>query len=623
MCGIFGWILRTRAKQTERLLQGLRDELAHRGPDQAGHVLTNLGDKWQIGLAHRRLSIIDLAAGAQPMESHDGKYVIIYNGEIYNYREIKEELIGSGHCFRTDSDTEVFIESFRRWGTRCFNKFRGMFAAAIFDKTENRVILCRDHFGKKPLFYFSGEEGIVFASEINALLKAPYVDKAIDWAALQEYLQNRYVSGPQTFFTGVKKLPAGSFAIWSDGELTISQFYRPPVAQSEPKRISLEIAAGQFSELFQDAVRLRMRSDVSVGAFLSGGVDSSAVVATMAGFTSTPVKTYSVGFPQERFSELAHAKEVAAAFGCDHHELMLEEEDFIENWPKAVLHRGAPLSETADIPIFLLSREAKKSVTVVLTGEGADEVFAGYPKHRAERWADWYQRLVPPGLHSTFLDPVSARLPESASRLATLLSAFGERSPGQRMFRWFGNMSEREREALYRGPAVSLPAKVAPSEVSGSSLRRVLLFDQVSWLPDNLLERADRMMMAWSIEGRMPFMDTEIAKFAAGIPDHLHLQHRRGKTVLREAMKNVIPRHLLERRKVGFRVPVHLWMRHRLRKPLTDMLCSGDSIVRSFCNPVFVDRVVAEHLEEQKNHEKLLWGLLNLEIFLREFRPSM
>ncbi|BAR54387.1 asparagine synthase (glutamine-hydrolyzing) [Bradyrhizobium diazoefficiens] len=622
MCGIFGWVLGANRRQDRETLVSLTDLMSHRGPDGSGYWLGETSDeRFHVGFGHRRLSIIDIGGGAQPMSSADRRFTVIFNGEIYNYVELRQELIVLGHRFRTNSDTEVLIEAYRAWQLDAVCKFRGMFSFALWDEAEQRLILARDAFGKKPLFLAELNGGLLFGSEIEPLVQFPGFERAFDYEALGHYLLNRYVPGPSTFFRAVKKLPPGHYAVWQSGTLKTTRYFTPPLATTSPDVKSFDEAICLFKRAFDEAVRIRMRSDAPFGAYLSGGVDSSAVVATMVKHSTEPVRTFSVGFREAEYSETDHARVVAGQFGTIHNELFVEPESFMAHWSTAVLRRGAPVSEASDIPIFMLSELASASVKMVLTGEGADELMGGYPKHRAERWIGLYQWLMPHLLHERVIYPLVRSLPYGMRRMKILALAAGERDVVNRMRVWFGGLSVGETEAMLDRLLSATPPDLFPysSEIQ-SSLRRTLFFDQTSWLPDNLLERGDRMMMAGSIEGRMPFMDTVLAGVVARFPDEFLTGGKGGKTVLRAAMDKILPPEIMRRKKVGFRVPVGEWFKGTYRDFLQDMLVSETSSLTRMVSGPKLRGFIAEHLNGRQNHERILWSLVNLEIFLRTFR---
>ncbi len=621
MCGLFGWILPSSKRLDQDILVNLTDRLAHRGPDGSGNFLCDTRDgAFQVGLGHRRLSIIDIAGGVQPMWNRGRTLLLIFNGEIYNYIELREELKAFGHIFETQSDTEVLLEAYERWGVDALPRLRGMFAFAIWDIARQKLVLARDAFGKKPLFLAEQDGRLIFSSEIEPLTCFPGLDRGIDVEALDHYLLNRYVPGPLTFFRSIRKLQPGCHAVWEAGQLSIRRYFVPPFATVSPDVTRMEHAVALFREAFDESVHIRMRSDAPYGAYLSGGIDSSAVVGAMVRHSSGPVRTFSVGFCETSYSELDHARTVGAFFGTDHHELVVTPDDFFAHWPQAIVHRGAPVSEASDSPILMLSKEASRTVKMVLTGEGADELLGGYPKHRAEQWVGLYQRLVPHRLHHGFVSPMLYALPYGMRRIKIAATAAGERDLADRMRVWFGGTSVDERDAMMGVHRSSAPPDGYPfSAKIGSSVRRTLFFDQTSWLPDNLLERGDRMMMAGSIEGRMPFMDTVLSGVVARFPDRFLVGQRGGKVVLRRVMQDVLPPAILNRKKVGFRVPFNAWFRGTLRDFTRDMLTSDASHVRRICDSTVVDRLVFEHLDGRQNNERMLWSLINLEMFLRAF----
>src|SRR3984893_3258869 len=579
MCGIFGWVVEAAKHQDRNTLLSLTDLMSHRGPDGSGYQLDETSDeRFQIGFGHRRLSIIDIGGGAQPMSSEDGRFTVIFNGEIYNYLELRQELVALGHRFRTNSDTEVLIEAYRAWQLHAVRRLRGMFGFALWDEAEQRLILARDAFGKKPLFLAELQGVLLFGSEIEPLVQFPGFNRAFDSEALGHYLLNRYVPGPSTFFRAVKKLQPGHYAVWQSGTLKTTRYFTPPFATTVPDVKSFDDAIRLFEGTFDEAVRIRMRSDAPFGAYLSGGIDSSAVVATMVKHSAEPVRTFSVGFREAEYSELDHARVIADRFATVHNELVVEPDSFMEHWSTAVLRRGAPVSEASDVPIFMLSEMASRTVKMVLTGEGADELMGGYPKHRAEQWIGLYQLLMPHLLHERLIYPLVRSLPYRMRRVKILAMAAGERDLANVMRVWFGGLSVVESEAMLGRLLSATPPDLFPySSEMESSLRRTLFFDQTSWLPDNLLERGDRMMMAGSIEGPMPFMDNGVGSLVARFPDAVLVGKAKGKVVLRAAMSKTLPHEILFRKKVGFRVPIGEWFRGPYRDFVREVLTSESS----------------------------------------------
>lgn len=600
----------------------MADAIRHRGPDDEGFLETATRDgKFQVGLAHRRLSIIDLSTGHQPMSNEDGRIQIVFNGEIYNFQGLRDELIQLGYRFRTQSDTETIIHAYEEWGSKCISRFRGMFAFAIWDANREQLFLARDRYGKKPLFLYERDGQLVFASEIKAILAFPGVQVKVDQDALWDYFAYRYVPAPATLFAGIRKLMPGSYAIWERGKLTETCYFRPADRCIRQEAVLPTDPVATFLEHLDEAVRIRMISDVPFGAFLSGGIDSSAVVGLMSRHSDLAIKTFSVGFAESAYSELGYASTIATLFKTDHHELTITQRDFLENLPKLVRSRDAPVAEASDIPIYLLSAEARRTVKMVLTGEGSDEFLGGYPKHVYERYVADYQH-IPRYFRNGLIEPLCRALPYGARRIKTAIANFSICDRAERMPRWFGALSKDERRHLLAFTAHGQDPTTAvqfATENGNSALRNILYFDQTSWLPDNLLERGDRMTMAASIEARMPFMDHELAAYASSLPDEWRVSGRVTKRILREAMKRLLPPAILERPKVGFRVPINEWFRGSLRGYLTDQLTGPDARTRAYYQPEVLRRYLQEHFSGRQNHEKLLWCLLNLEIWHREY----
>lgn len=623
MCGIFGWVKAGGVAHREAVLRRALDAQFHRGPDGSGTLFSHLNCGSEVALGHRRLAIIDPSGGAQPFVSHDQDLTVSYNGEIYNYVELREELKALGHRFRTDSDTEVLIEAYRAWGADCLPKFRGMFAFALHDRRRNKVILARDPFGKKPLFVADIPGGFAFSSDIAALSDFTHLESQIDDSVLPEYLSARYVEGPRTFFRGITKLLPGTYATWEGDRLHTERYFTPPIAYTETERLEPRDALRAFSSTLDEAVRIRMRSDAKFGAFISGGLDSSVIAALMARHSPHPISTFAVGFEDPAHSELPYARIIAAQLNTRHSELIITPMMFLNAWPLAVRLRGAPVSEPSDIPIYLLSKEASSDVKMVLTGEGADEFLAGYPKYRAERYVDLYHTFISPDLHRRLIDPMIRSMPYRARRLKILSMALGVDSAEGRQRIWFANATDGDVSALAGG---DLTIEAAPTAVGGahklSSVRQLQIRDQMSWLPDNLLERGDRMMMGGSIEGRMPFMDTELARLTARFRDGLLLGHPRGKAILRAMASGLLDDRIIQRPKIGFAVPIGDWFRAEFRELVTDLLASRNSNVAERLDGRVIARILDEHMAHRQNHERIIWTLCNLELFYREFSKA-
>jgi asparagine synthase (glutamine-hydrolysing) len=620
MCGIAGGVVNPKSLMTGATLERMLQVIEHRGPD--GHGAREFAGPadWRVFLGHRRLAIIDPDGARQPMCDDAAQLALTFNGEIYNFRELRAQLEAMGHRFTRDSDTEVLLRAYQQWGEQCAERLRGMFAFAIWDGRNQRLFMARDRFGEKPFFLLEDADGVYFASEIKSLLQLPRAKPDVNLSAVWDYLAYRYVPGPRTLFRGIRKLAPGTCATWHAGKLTERRYWIAPDRSPQRHSDLNGNAVPAFLDQLDQAVKLQMVSDVPFGAFLSGGLDSSTIVALMTRHNSK-VKTFSVGFSEGGYSELGYAGVVARHFNTDHHELVIDSRDVIEHLPRLVGYRDAPVTEPSDIPIYMLAKEASKSVKMVLTGEGSDEILGGYPKHVFERFAASYQ-LMPGFIRHGLIQPLTQSLPYGFRRAKTAITNLNIEDWPERYARWFGACSRREREELTvlrvngdgRGDAPPFD-----TEPNNSTLRRILYSDQTSWLPDNLLERGDRMTMAASIESRVPFLDHELAGFVSSLPDSYRVKGLKTKWVLREAGKSLIPEQILNRPKVGFRVPVNRWFQGPMKGYLRDHLQGADSKTRGYFDPQVLDRVVGDHVEGRQNHEKLLWALLNLEIWHRQY----
>ena len=622
MCGIAGWIAPPMATLNRTTLAAMLHAIAHRGPDDEGmYDAPACAAGQHVFLGHRRLSIIDPDGARQPM--CDAGLALVFNGEIYNFRELRDELVEHGYTFVRDSDTEVLLRAYQHWGDDLVQHLRGSFAFVIWDANRERLLMARDRFGEKPLYLYEDGSGLYFASEVKALLRIPHCKAQVDVTAVWDYLAYRYVPAPKTLFAGIRKLMPGTLAVWERGQLREHRYWRAPDGHDALPWQARPDVVQDFLGHLDGAVKLQMVSDVPFGAFLSGGLDSSMIVALMTRHCPR-VSTFSVGFGEDKYSELAYAAQVAQQFNTTHHELTVSYRDVVEQLPKLVGFRDAPVSEPSDIAIYLLACEASRSVKMVLTGEGSDEILGGYPKHVFEGYAGTYQRL-PRGLRNGLIAPLVQALPYRFRRAKTAITNLNIEDWQERYVRWFGALSHSERSGLSSLRMDDVPTPDAPpfdGDPGISSLRRILYFDQTSWLPDNLLERGDRMSMAASIEARVPFLDHKLAEFVSTLPDDCRVRGSRTKWILREAGKQIIPASILGRPKVGFRVPVNEWFRGDMRDFLLDHLQSEASLTRAYFDQGALYRMLADHLDGRQNHEKLLWSLLNLEIWHRQYAAA-
>jgi len=617
MCGIVG-VFERGAAATEGVVRRMASAIVHRGPDDEGYFVDG-----PVALGFRRLSIIDLHDGHQPMMSDCGRFTIVFNGEIYNHLELREQLEKDhGARFRTKSDTEVLLCALRQWGEPALERLNGMYAFALWDGLERSLLLARDRLGKKPLFYAKTPGGLRFASEVKALLRHPEVPAEVDRSRIPSFLAYRYVPGEETLFRNVECLPpASSMKVWGDAVAASPRPYWDLTFRSAgPLSPDPAAAEEELAALLTDSVRRRMVADVPVGAFLSGGLDSSVVVSLMAEAHPEPVKTFSVGF-DTGFSELSYAREVSSLLRTDHHEVMVGAAELIRQIPAVLESRETPITEASDIPIYLLSRLARTKVTVVLSGEGADEVFAGYPKYAFERAWALTGGFIPPSVSRA----VAALLPFRLRRLQLALETVGEPDRLERHTAWFGGFTARERAVLMTpdlAAAGSAHGAVAPwleGRHFPSLVEEAQYLDTRFWLPGNLLLRGDRMTMAHSLELRCPFLDYRLAEFGARLPLDLKVRGRSGKWLLKRVARRRLPPHIVDRAKWGFKVPLAEWFGGALTPLLREVLLSPEARRRGYFREEEVRRLIDTHVSGKRNHEKQLWILLLLELWHRMF----
>src|SRR5260221_7596868 len=612
MCGIAG-IVGPPAPSLPATLAAMASALAHRGPDEQATALYP-----GAGFAFRRLSIIDVAGGAEPLEGEDGSCHLILNGEIYNHGELRPELEAAGHRFRTRSDAEVVVHGYEQWGDAVVERLRGMFAFALWDERRQRLLLARDRLGKKPLVYHEAEGRLEFASELQGLLADSALPRRPDFAALHHYLTYQYVPAPWTAFQGVRKLPPAHLLVFENGRSTVRRYWslsaRPTLGLSE------EDAAAEVRRLLRDAVRVRLMSEVSLGAFLSGGVDSSAIVALMSEFGR--VKTFSIGFEEEPFDERRWAAMVARRYGTEHHEFVVRPQAS-DVLPTLVEHYGEPFADSSALPTYYLSRLTREHVTVALNGDGGDELFAGYDRYGllpAYRFLSRVPRAA--AAASAAARALGPRLP-----LRRLLAAVSAR-PEESYARTVSYFSPEEKDALYtpwmreqtRGDdSLGLLESAFAHADAPDLLGRTLQVDLATYLPADLLVKVDIATMAVGREGRSPFRDHPLVEFAARLPTSLKRRRGRGKHVLRRAVADLLPPEILARRKMGFGVPVSRWFRGELRDLLPDVVLSDRARRRGMLEPAAVAGLVDQHQSGVADHGHRLWALLVLELWFRRF----
>jgi asparagine synthase (glutamine-hydrolysing) len=620
ICGVYNY--NTHSGVESKTLGDMLQVIHHRGPDDEGlHVDGPLG----VGI--RRLSIIDLDGGRQPIFNEDGSVVVVFNGEIYNYRELTAQLRQRGHRFTTASDTEVIAHLYEDFGADCVHQLRGMFAFAVWDAQRRRLLLARDRLGIKPLYYAHAGGRLVFGSEIKAILQHPKVNACLDLEGLSHFLSLKYVPAPQTMFAGIHALPPGHTLMCDWHGVTIRQYWDLSFANSQNGQEREEVYAEQLEMLLREAVRLHLRSDVPFGAFLSGGIDSSTIVALMSQLLNEPVKTFSVGFTGdgESFSELPYARLVAERYQTDHHEILIGPRDFIELAEKIVWHLDQPIADEAALANYMVAKLASQHVKMVLTGEGGDELFAGYARYVGERLSPLFCTL-PKSIKSLML-ATSTRLP-GLRRSKIALHALCQSDEVTRLTNWFPLFNHVMKAALLSDGLKRELNSVSADPVfahhlartdATDGLSRMLYIDTKLWLPDDLLARGDKTSMAASVEARVPLLDHKLVEFAASLPPHLKLGYLTRKYLLKKVSRAWLPAQILARKKQGFPLPTSVWFRKEARAYVRDLLSPAVSRRRGLFNPDYIEKLLAEHETGFANHGSLLWGLLSVELWHRLF----
>ncbi|MEX1128834.1 MAG: asparagine synthase (glutamine-hydrolyzing) [Vicinamibacterales bacterium] len=622
MCGIAGfadrhWSGGSRRDADFSLVHAMCDVIRHRGPDDEGiHVEAG------VGLGMRRLSIIDLSTGHQPIHNEDETVWLVFNGEIYNYRELRTELESAGHRFYTASDTETIVHAYEQWGEDCFRRLRGMFGIALWDRRARTLLLARDRAGIKPLHYTEHGGRLFFGSELKSLLAAGAVDGAIDVESLDHYLSFLYTPGDRSIFKGVNKLPPGHLLRWHDGKASVRAFWQ--IDARESFRGTGDEAARELRRIMADAVRAHMVSDVPLGAFLSGGVDSSAVVGFMAEASDRPVKTFSIGFDDPEFDELEHARVVADHFRTEHHEFVVRP-NALGILDQLIDHFDEPFADSSAIPTWYVSEIARQHVTVVLSGDGGDELFGGYDRYLAHPRVARFDRLPLPGRRQ-LASAVWPLLPHGMQGKNFLRHA--ARDDNDRFVDSVAFFREDEKAALYTpgfrallhgGSAEARLARHFERFASLPIHSRMMRVDFETYLPEDVLTKVDRMSMAHSIESRVPLLDNEVIDFAATLPAHLKISEGRRKHVMKEALKGLVPDAILNRKKQGFGIPLGAWFRGGLTDVFADVLGSATTKQRGYFQPAFIERLVQEHLSGRRDHTLRLWQLLVFELWHRHY----
>jgi asparagine synthase (glutamine-hydrolysing) len=621
MCGITGRFNFDPLRPVDPgVLEAMTDALAHRGPDAAGYHVGG-----GVGLGHRRLSIIDLSTGDQPLANEDGTVWTIFNGEIYNFADVRAELTAHGHRFRTNSDTEIIVHGYEQWGEACVERFRGMFAFAVWDAPARRLLLARDRLGVKPLYYAElPGRGLVFGSELKALLEDPDVPR--DWRAdaLDAYLTLLYVPAPATIYRGIHKLPPAHVLVAEHGTIRTSRYWDLTfTGDGDPGREADYL--DQLDALLAESVRLRQVSDVPLGAFLSGGIDSSAVAAYMVETSQRPPLTISVGFDEARYDELSHARQVAEHLGCEFHPRTVTP-DIVALLPKLAWHFDEPFADSSAVPTYYVSKAARELVTVALSGDGGDELWAGYTRHRVEHWEQRVRKALGPAARTA--GAVAHALPLSVKGARALRHLAAAPADAYAIKHAYGMFEPDAKTRLYSGDFAAALHGADPLAAfrdvyrrcrSADPVDRALYVDVHTYMVDDILTKVDRMSMAVSLEAREPLLDHRLLEFAASVPVSLKLRDGRGKYLLRKTLDRRVPREILERGKHGFEAPIGEWLRGPLA-PMTDALL-GDGRLRD--RGIFDDREVAriwrDHRAGRADHRHRLWQLVMAELWFRQF----
>jgi len=622
MCGICGVVSFQAGHVTDKsILQRMNQTLNHRGPDDEGYYQDT-----QASLAMRRLSIIDLFTGQQPIANENSDIWVVYNGEIYNFQAVRAELQQRGHQFKTQTDTEIIVHAYEEYGDDCVKRFNGMFALALWDSRRCRLFMARDHLGIKPLYYWAGQDKLVFGSELKALVIHPDVPRQINLAAVDLFLSLEYIPSPLTIYEGIFKLPPGHILVMEAGRLQLSQYWdvaRQPVGEDEDE------CAETLAGLMKEAVQIRMISDVPVGAFLSGGIDSSAVVGYMSQFSSKPVQTFTIGFADSTYNELPFAEAVAKHFCTDHHYEMLNP-DIASLAEQLVQHHDEPFADTSIFPTYLVSKLARQHVKVALSGDGGDELFAGYDTYRAEQLNHHYGKL-PGALRRNVFPAFANMLPPQPAKKGTInkvkrMIEGGALDPALQHARWMIFMNNREKNSLYQPDLMEMLKYEATETFFERHFQNANAFDTLAqqqyvdmktYLPDDILTKVDRMSMAVSLEARVPLLDHRIAEFALNLPPHMKLNRSRTKIIMRRAVRRLVPDLVLEKPKEGFSIPMKHWLGSSLKPMMLDLLAENSVHQRGYFKPQVVSTWMREHLDGRANHSHRLWALMVLELWHR------
>jgi asparagine synthase (glutamine-hydrolysing) len=621
MCGIAGYVSRAPSSAPDSVIARMTDIIRHRGPDACDYYRDPYAS-----LGHRRLSIIDVRDGHQPMSNENGALWITYNGEIFNHADLRPSLEQAGHRYRTRCDTETILHAYEQYGVDCVTRFRGMFAFAIWDKDSRTLFCARDRLGIKPFYYFWDGGLFVFASEIKALLEHPAISPRFEESLLSEYLHFGYTSGEQTLFAGIRKLMPGHWLRLTPERLEIRQYWEIPQPAPHDRRDDRSWIAECRTRL-EEAVRTRLMSDVPLGMFLSGGVDSSAIAAIMKPLTNGPVKTFAVGYREEASSELSYARQVAQKIGTEHHEVVISRDDFFSALPKLIWHEDEPISWPSSVSLYFVSKLASEQVKVVLTGEGSDELFAGYGRYNFYllnmRLLTLYGLLPRPLRKSVRSGIAGSRLLSAGVRRKLQHSVLGRRADLEALYldNFYAAFSRAQQQRLLRSPVEATYdayLRYWNERADAPLLSRMLYADQKTYLVE-LLMKQDQMSMACSIESRVPFLDHHFVEFAATVPDRLKLRGGTGKYILKRAVEDLLPRDIVHRKKMGFPTPLRVWLMDPRSASLVDQLHDRDGLLAPYLDFAVLDDLLARHRSGIEDATDRIWRLLNLQLWGNTF----
>ena len=619
MCGITGFVTVNPSPESPSVIERMTDAIRHRGPDDFGYYR----DPW-ASLGFRRLAIIDLSGGHQPMTNEDQSLWLIYNGEIFNHAGIRPELEKAGHRYTNRSDSETILHSYEQYGPACLQRFRGMFAFAIWDKNSRKLFCARDRLGKKPLYYYWDGRLFAFASEIKALLQHPGISAAFEESLLPEYLSFGYVSEERTLFRNIRKLMPGHYLeLDAASGLTVRRYWELPLPGGASEERSDEQWIADCRERLEETVRMRLMSDVPLGMFLSGGVDSSAIAAIMKRNFSGPVKTFAVGYQEAEFSELSYARHVAQTIGTEHHEVVVGMEDFFNALPRLVWHEDEPITWPSSVSLYFVSKLAREHVTVVLTGEGSDEMFGGYARYRHyamnDRWLGRY-RILPRALRTAVRNRVATTGLLSAAFRRKLQHTFvgrGEDLESLYLDNFYSAFSLAEQRRLFASLPDASPYKNFRGVWDGTrgpALQRLLYADQKTYLVE-LLMKQDQMSMATSIESRVPFLDHEFVEWATRVPQHMKLRNGEGKYIVKKAIEGLVPHEIIYRKKMGFPTPLRQWLMDPRADHLFAILRARDGLLAQYVNTAELDALLARQRAGQEDATDRIWRLLTLQVW--------